>query len=218
MGITSFSVTLLEVAIEAVRPQTVIELGSQNLYISNDPNPPFSSSWYKEKKFSEYDSIDLAGDNNSKQFDLSYPILINDKYDLVTDFGSSEHVVQMSGYTSVSFHDGYINSIYPSGEIINIDMGYYNCWLNKFNLCKVGGAIVSENPKHGHWKNHGYSYIETGFYEKLISVSDLEIVKLGEHGAMGNWETGINVYSVLKKTGEKFPTFEEFSKLPIYKS
>lgn len=218
MGITAFSVSLIEGAINAVHPNTVIELGSQNLYLTNADPPPFASSWYIHHGFHCYECIDLAGDNYAWKIDLSQPIDKPPQFDLVTDFGSSEHVVQMSEYTKSSFHEGRINSIYPSGEIISIEIGYYNCWLNKFNLCKIGGAILSENPKTGNWPGHGYSYIDMDFYKKLELMADVKIMALGEHGAMGNWKDGVNVYSILKKTGERFPDLETFKALPLKQS
>lgn len=230
MGITNFSISLLEKVVKDFRPRSVIELGSQNLYTTSDPNPPFADVWYKENGFTGYTCIDLAGDNRAVVIDLSHPFPTPEysiknaderpiirTYDLVTDWGSSEHVVQMEGYHSVAFHDGHINSIYPT-EVKNIEEGYYNCWLNKFNLCKVGGIILSENPKHNHWPGHGFHYIEQEFYEKLERMIDVEIVELGEHPASGNAETGMNVYAILRKTGNNFTALENFWSLPIYKS
>lgn len=218
MGYTTFTKILVKNAImrHDIPIESVLDYGSQNDYDIGGDKPPFISDWYKGLGVS-YDCIDLAGDNNAHALDLAYEIKKPVVWDLVVDAGTGEHLVQMEGYHTVAFHEGYINSVYPT-EVKNIELGYYNGWLNKFKFCRVGGLIISENPKSGHWKDHAYSYIETDFYVKFVSMADLKVVDLGEHGAMGNWETGINVYSVLKKTGEKFPTFEEFSKLPIYKS
>ena len=218
MGITNFSVSLLDKVIKAYRPITVIELGSQNLYLSSDPNPPFASEWYRKNGFEEYDCIDLAGDNDALDFDLAYYIDERfHKYDLVTDFGTSEHVVQMDGFTTAEFHEGHIHSVYPI-DVKDVEAGFYYCWLNKFNLCKKGGIIISENPKSGHWPDHGYHYITKDFYEKLSDITDLEIVELGEFPAAGNYETVMNIYSILKKVGENFTALENFWSLPIYKS
>lgn len=218
MGITNFSVSILDKVIKAYRPITVIELGSQNLYLSSDPNPPFASEWYRKNGFEEYDCIDLAGDNDALDFDLAYYIDERfHKYDLVTDFGTSEHVVQMDGFTTAEFHEGHIHSVYPI-DVKDAEAGFYYCWLNKFNLCKKGGIIISENPKSGHWPDHGYHYITKDFYEKLSDITDLEIVELGESPAAGNYETGMNIYSILKKVGENFTALENFWSLPIYKS
>lgn len=219
MGITDFSISLLNKIIERFDPFDVLEFGSQNVYSSAYPGMPFASVFYHGKGLAYYDCIDLAGDNEAIRADLSEDLsaLITRRFSLVTDFGTSEHCVQMEGYDTAPFHDGHIHSIYPV-DVKNAELGYYNCWLNKFNFCKVGGIIVSENPKQGHWPSHGYHYITQEFYEKLSDMADLEIVELGEYPAAGNWETGMNVYSVLRKTGGKFPSFDQFSTLPIKQS
>lgn len=224
MGITKFDADLLsEVLRENPNITSVIELGSQNLYLNGEDKPPFASEWYKQKGLL-YACIDLAGDNGAIQEDLSKDISANYhkdaamlRYDLVTDFGTSEHVVQMKSITKVGFHDGYINSIYPDG-IENIDLGFYNCWLNKHNLLNEGGLMVNVNPKTGHWPGHGYNYYTEDFYKEFSKISGYEIVKLFEHAAMGNTIDGVNIVCVLRKISSVFPSFKEFQKLDYKKS
>ena len=62
MGYTKFTVDLISRHLEGVK--SVIDLGSQNLYIENLEKPPFASGWYEERGI-EYTCIDLAGDNNA---------------------------------------------------------------------------------------------------------------------------------------------------------
>lgn len=223
MGITKFDVDLLsEVLRENPNITSVIELGSQNLYLNGEDKPPFASEWYINKGL-KYSCIDLAGDNNAIQKDLSKELNLEWqpgwklKFDLVTDFGTSEHVVQMKSTTKVGFHDGYINSIYPDG-VENIDLGFYNCWLNKHNLLIEDGFMVNVNPKTGHWPGHGYNYYTEDFYKELCKVSGYEIVKLFEHAAMGNTIDGVNIVCVLRKISSVFPSFKEFQKLDYKKS
>lgn len=216
MGVTNFSISVLEKIVDNYHPNSVVELGSQNLYTTTEKNPPFASTWYLKNGFTKYVCIDLAGDNNALKLDLSQPIGINTQFDLVTDFGSGEHCVQMEGYESVAFHDGYINSIYPT-KVKNIEEGFYNFWLNKFNLCKTLGIIVSENPKTKSWPDHGYSYLTENFYYQLQQIASIRIIELGEHPASGNDVDGWNIFCVCEKTGTTFPSFEEFSKLDIHK-
>jgi hypothetical protein len=238
MGITNFSISLLEKVIKEpkhksladYKPTSVVELGSQNMYTGNEYQLCFADIWYKKNGFTEYRCIDLAGDNNAWRLDLSKPLpkmvtLHGDsnavtnrmEYDLVTDWGCGEHIVQAEEYKPVSFHGGHINSMYPLG-VKNIEEGYYNCWLNKFNLCKNGGVIISENPKSGSWPSHGYSYLTMFFYIGLCEIADLEIIELGENAASGNNVDGWNIHCILLKTGNTFPSFEQFSELQIYKS
>lgn len=223
MGVTSFEIGLLQTVIENKKPLTVLELGAQNNYSTEETaKPPFMSEWYKQQGI-EYNCIDLAGDNKAFTIDLSKQLTVDSKketffcaYDLVTDFGTSEHVVQMNEYEVASFHEGYINSIYPKGAIKDIKQGYFNCWVNKHNLLKKEGIMISVNPLTGHWKGHGFSYLGEEFYKQLALISGYEVIVSGVNCAMGNCIDGKNVYAVLKKTSSAFPNFDNFYTLPIY--
>ncbi len=215
MGYTKFTTDLVKRHLGGVN--SVVDLGSSNLYINSSEKPPFVDSWYKQNGVTDYTCVDLAGDNNAIQVDVSSPISIGREFDLLVDSGFSEHVVQMTDYEVVPFHDGHINSIYPKGEIKSIEDGYYNCWLNKFNLCKIGGLIISENPLTENWPSHGYSYIDTNFYHELCKIAALELIECGTHAACGNVKDGWNVWGVVRKVGSSFPTKEDFYKyLPIF--
>lgn len=196
--------------------KNILDFGSQNDYRSVDKNPPFVNKFYEEHGIYDYVCIDLAGDNNSIKLNWSYPIsdAFTREFDLVVDAGSSEHSAQSDSYIKTSFHEGYINSVYPEGEI-NIDEGYYNCWLNKHNLLKIGGIMVNVNPKQGNWPDHGYSYISEDFYRELVKMAGYEILELGEWAACGNVESGWNIYCVIKKVSDTFPSFDEFKTLDI---
>lgn len=218
MGCTIFEVEKLKWVIETYKPENVIELGSQTNYTTSEQGkPPFMSEWFKDKVI-DYCCIDLAGDNNAITLDLSIEHNQSEGWDLVTDFGTSEHIVVMGEYISVPFHEGYINSVYPKGEPTEeqIKLGYYNCWLNKFHLCKIGGIIFSANPLTENWPGHGYSYICKDFYNELVKISGLEIIEQGIHAASGNNADGHNLWSILIKNYDLFPTFDEFySNLPV---
>jgi|SRR5882762_3233760 len=214
MGYTQDEIKLIEKYIEP--GMSVLDTGSQNDYTTRSIIPPFISSWYGMKGVSDYVCIDLAGDNNALRLDLAYPISIGAKFDLVTDIGFGEHVVQADEYETVSFHEGHINSVYPKGEKKIIE-GFYNFWLNKHNLLKVGGIMVNVNPKTKNWPQHGYTYLTQEFYTGLVKHAGYSILELGENAASGNFVDGYNIFSVLRKESDKFPSFEEFSKLDIYK-
>ena len=217
MGITTFSFDLLKrTKLRHLDLKSVCELGSQNDYTVGAENPPFANELYKRLGFNEYTCIDLAGDNNAIEYDLSKYLNHSTKYDLVTDFGTSEHIVLSDGYIKTSFNGGNINSVYPM-VVENIQQGYYNCWLNKHNLLKEGGLMINENPLTGNWPEHGYSYLGENFYNELCKIADYEIIEQGTHAAMGNTENGWNIWAVLKKTGDKFPNFDEFNRLAVFK-
>lgn len=218
MGITDFTAYKLQQIIDKKNPGSVIELGSQNLYTqgSDTVKPPFANKWYEDRGIVSYRCIDLAGDNNSLRWDLSverdFPIAA----DLVTDIGTSEHIVQMNSYQTVPFHEGHIHSIYPQGEVGDKRRGYYNAWVAKHKLCNIGGVIYSENPKRDNWPDHGYTYLTKEFYYGLCDLTDYKILgEIEEWAAMGN-PKAVNIICSLIKYSEKFPTFEEFSTITVY--
>lgn len=220
MGITASDITLIEKALE-IKPdiKNVCELGSQNLYLDNDPKPPFASEWYKARNI-HYTCIDMAGDNGAFKLDLSRKLFIEDggfllgrTFDLVTDFGTAEHVVQVPEYQSVAFHDGHINSVYPAAQPTEqeITEGFYYCWKNKHKLLSDGGVMINVNPMTGNWPGHGYTYLTKNFYTKLAELMGYEILHLEDHPAMGNTISGWNVCCILEKTEDReFISFEEF--------
>lgn len=198
--------------------KSVLDYGSQVDYsVPLADKPLYISEWYKSMGI-EYTSYDLAGDNNSIKVNLAYelPFPINiDQFDLTVDCGCKEHYCQAESYPVTSFHNGEINSVYPAGETDPLQ-GFYWGWRNQFNSTKEQGKMISVNPRSAHWENHGYTFLTVAFYERLQEVADIRIIELYEDAACNNWETGMNVVAVLRKIGTKFPTFEEFSLLPIY--
>ena len=182
MGVTTHSNNLVQK--HKGNAKTMLELGSQNTYFDSQAMG-VAKPYYQSQGF-EHVSVDLNAEYGSIAKDLSQ---LHDlgQFDLVTDFGTSEHVPD-----------------------------FYMCWLNKHKACKIGGLIISENPKVDNWHGHGYHYVTKDFYIELAKVAGYEIVELGEHAAMGNVTDGWNVYCVLRKTSEQFPTGVEFYSLPHF--
>lgn len=184
MGITSFSLTLIEK--HKGHSKNVCELGSQNLYDKYYKNPPYADSYYKSLGM-EYSCIDLSGENGALKIDLEKPQDFSGIYDLVTDFGTSEHI-----------------------------RNTYNVHKTIHDLTKPGGIIIRENPKTGNWPGHGFNYYTQEFYEKLAVACGYEILEIGEHPAMGNDTDGWNVYCVLKKASDSpFISKTKFNKCGI---
>jgi len=196
MGLTDHNARHLARLIPERQIQTIMELGSQQAYISEEWNGQYASEWYWKHNISKYHSIDRNGENGAMRLDLAKPIeeqldidqeAFFPQYDLVTDFGTSEHV-----------------------------KNYYICWLNKFNLCKVGGIIYSENPATGNWPGHGKHYITDEFYHDLAQIAPIEVIETGLHPAMQNTTDGWNVWGIIQKTGKEFPSAYKFKKLAIF--
>lgn len=214
MGYTSFTKELVEKVIKTYNPKSVMDLGAQNDFSGPGLPAPYISEWYEWKDI-RYMCIDLNGENKAYALDLSEPLpedfieyrvekgelgatepfVFSRMVDMVCDMGTSEHVGK----------DGKF-----AWEAI------YNCWLNKWNLLKVGGVMVNENPKSKNWIGHGFNYLEIDFYSKLATICDIEIIEIGEHAACHNYTDGWNIFCVLVKKGEKFCSLNEFEELPIF--
>lgn len=210
MGVTSFSIGILSGLIQGRNIKSVVELGAQNRYEDGKLPAPYMKEWYEAKRI-DYTSIDLNGEAGAFVVDLSLPFHWESGYgtelptegyrgiflkpvDMVTDFGTSEHI--------------------SAGNIFDWEK-IYNCWGNKHNLCKNGGIIFSENPKTGNWPGHGAYFYTKEFYVALSSLADYTIISLGDHPAMGNYNDGWEIYCILVKNSDRFPTLEEFKTLDL---
>lgn len=190
MGYTHHTISLIEPLLHKV--SSVCDLGAQNDY--RFPLPaPYTRQWYQAQG-KEYLAIDLSGEDNCLALDLSQVYPFEEKYDLLVDAGTSEHVGK----------NGKFN-----WEAI------YNCWVNKHNL--TGKYQVNENPKTGNWLDHGFNYYTQDFYRNLEKLGYYRILHIGEHPAMGNTTDGWNVWVVMEKLNNDFVTLAEFKKLGIQK-
>jgi hypothetical protein len=195
MGITNFGMALLDKYIEQYNPKSVMELGAQNIHIGEEPFL-YADTYYTEKGMT-YECIDLNGENNAHVIDLGIQHMFPLQYELVTDLGTSEHV---------SFNHKF------SWDAI------YNCWYNKHALLKVGGVMINENPKQQNWPLHGVNYYSERFYHQLIEYADYEVLELGKHAAMHNIQDGWEIYCVLRKLGDRFPTLDQFMTFDLKQS
>lgn len=202
MGVTHIEIANLKELIYSGNIKSVIELGAQQQYTEENYGR-YMSEWFEEHGI-RYGCIDLNGENEASKADLAQPIINQSFYypfvDLVTDFGTSEHVSE--------FGMDYSKAVFSWNAI-------YNCWKNKFNLVKVGGYIYSVNPKIGNWPDHGVNYYTQEFYWGLAKISDLRVLEIGEVAAMGNEIDGINVTCIMTKIGDSFPSLEEFKTLDL---
>lgn len=196
MGITSFSIELIERNKGAAK--SVIELGAQNLYNQPILPAPYADEYYTSLGI-EYSCIDISKENGCIEIDLSKTFQNTiGQFDLVTDFGTSEHIGNNGLHDSEAF---------------------YNCWKTKHDILKSSAVMINENPKTGNWLGHGFNYLTQDFYLRLAQLCGYTILELGEHPAMGNITDGWNVYCVLRKNSEvEFISLEEFKTLDFRKS
>jgi len=190
MGVTSKSISIIQMVLNRHAVKSVVDLGAQNNYedhvIRSAPAKyPYMSEWWKARGV-HYESIDLNGENGCHVLDLTKPIDLGRRFDLVCDFGTSEHV---------------------SKE------GYYQCHKNIDSLCEVGGYIIHANPKVGNWPGHGNNYVDQDFYKALAVATNYYLIHLEEWPAMGNTTDGWEVITVLKKNNEFKITKEQWANI-----
>lgn len=180
---------------------SMLELGSQYLYIAQKPfpeypdrflNPSMTDAVYSKKFFIEehgfdHVSIDLNGHGGSRSLDLSTHLELGRTFDIVTDFGTSEHVSDI-----------------------------WQCLENVHRATRVGGLIAHVNPWPGNWPGHGAWYRDEDFYRAYAALLGYRILDFRKIAACGNTTDGWNSACMLGKAHDApFPPREVFNELPI---
>lgn len=174
---------------DLLKPCKVLILGCQNMYIPNHMQE-LAYDYFTRLGF-EVDVWDVSGCQGSTVVDLRDELEVVEQYDLILDHGTLEHV------------DGF----------------YHMAHRNVHELCKVGGIIVHENPKSGHWPDHGKNYVTMKFYHQLAELNNYEILEIAEEYAEHNYTDGGNICAVLRKRGDvPFISENTFAKLDFYVS
>lgn len=169
---------------------TMLQIGCQNIYTEKNYGA-VAHDYFNDIGIITR-TIDITGCQGAEVMDLREKQDWADKYDIVTDFGCGEHV----------------------------DGDFYTFNKNIHDACKVGGIIIRENPKTGHWPGHGCNYVDMEFYKLLAEYNGYEILELCEEYAMGNVTDGCNISVVLKRVHDvPFIAKYKFEELGhVYKS
>jgi SAM-dependent methyltransferase len=133
---------------------SVCELGDQ--WMSGLKKPLLAAEWYRTLGCGRYESIDGNG-KGTLTADLNLPLAFHvPKYkdafyrafDLVTDFGTSEHV----------FHQAQV-------------------WETLHDLTKPGGYLVIDRPSDG-YPGHCYYRVDRCLLEDVARVNRYEVIRL----------------------------------------
>lgn len=125
----------------------VLELGDQ--FITHGTRR-LAKEFYQELGCNKYACIDGNGRNGAFTHDLNQPLRLAMKYDLVTDFGTGEHVFnQRAVWQTIHYHT------------------------------KVGGHIVFDRPIAG-YPGHCYYLIQPALIHDIASANEYEIIRLEE--------------------------------------
>lgn len=123
------------------------------LEFGNKKNPSgMYRAWYKANGCREYRSVDWNGEDGALPLDCNLPIHPTDidphinAYDIVTNFGFSEHVTDQE-----------------------------SMWRNIHNLTKPGGIMAGVTPHPGDWPHHGILQPQVDFYWALAERNGYKV-------------------------------------------
>lgn len=150
------------------KSNSVLELGNQTFvseciqkyqdvlknYTNRTPVKNYVESFNKN-----HVSIDITGLDNSLPLDLN-TLITNDigKFDLVTNFGTTEHV----------------------------EPNQFESFLNIHNFCKINGIMIHEIPVFGHWIGHCKFYYDEIFFYYLSNKNNYEIIEMERINYLGD--------------------------------
>lgn len=167
--------------------RTMLEFGDQQMYCHrNIPEGSPAKSWF-ERNGVQHTSVDLNGELGAMALDLSKPLPAHFKehFDVVTDFGTSEHVGK---------------------ELAAL----YGARSNAHNACRVGGLMIFVNPRKDNWPGHGYHYFTREHYERLARACGYQVLEISENPTLGNAMDGWQVHAAFLRGEKDFPSFGEF--------
>jgi hypothetical protein len=159
------------------------EFGNQHLHeFATGP----AKTYFKDLGV-DHTSYDLNGEDGALAVDLAMPIGVSDPFDVVTNFGTCEHIPQI-----------------------------YTAFLNAHNLCRLGGLMVHAMPYVGHWPGHGFYTFTPEFFLKLAEAARYRVVGVEVNHIRGDPTTSQIVYAGLMRTeNNAFIARDEFATLPI---
>lgn len=127
---------------------SVCELGDQGM--CGEPTKRLAKVWYEQELgCGRYVSIDGNG-RGTLTADLNRPILFSEPFDLVTDFGTGEHIFDQA-----------------------------QVWRTMHAITKPGGHIAFDRPSHGYEK-HCYYVTNRCLYEDIAAANDYQVLWLEE--------------------------------------
>jgi hypothetical protein len=186
MGLTKKNFDLLNNAISTFlhnkNDKSCLELGCQE-FVGIFNNGHIRNIMSNE--FKKYTTIDLHNVEGVTKCDLSIYQENLFNVDLITNFGTTEHV---------EYEDGQ-----------------YNCWKNIHNWLNTDGISIHLTPEIGSWKGHSRYYTNFDFYKNLekFGYKILELQQSTDENGNLNWCV------IQKKENLNFMSFDEFFKFMI---
>jgi hypothetical protein len=157
-----------------------LEIGDQDIIFGE--NKGRKMRHLEGSYYSKWESIDLHKREGVTIKDLSIEHPEEYLWDIVSNFGTSEHVEPKTGH--------------------------YNCWKNIHEWTKIGGYSIHEIPEIGSWKGHCRYYYDFDFFKNFEKIG-YDIIDLFhiEYEKNGNL-----IFCLMKKIEEKeFFDLDEFN-------
>lgn len=164
----------------------IIELGDQLCDWDKESQGIRSDVYFNSIGYSVV-SIDWHGNNNVLKLDLNNIIDLGLQADILTDFGTIEHVEN-----------------------------FYSAIVNCHNFTKTNGVMIHVNPDKT-YADHGYRYFTELFWAELGRICKYETLSIYSLPPYEASNPALEVYAVLRKTESSvLPTEKEFNKLIKY--
>lgn len=150
MGITFDTINFFHKALNFLgysdwKKLRICEFGNQR--IRNNCVPFRTGKKYFESLGAEHTSIDLNGKDGALKYDLSGPVPVMGPFDMVTNYGTIEHVAKSQYWPFRNMHD----------------------------LTREEGVMVHAMPMVGNWKGHGDYHYSKDVIESLAKYNNYEI-------------------------------------------
>jgi SAM-dependent methyltransferase len=189
MGIRDYNFKFMMEAIRAHRLKIpglkMCELGNQSLAVKGIRQRVAKE--YFEARGVKHVSIDLNGEDGALKLDLCKPITGHkNKYDIVTNCGTIEHVDNQ-----------------------------YEGFKNIHNLCRVGGLMVHALPVNYYWNGHGLFQYYKEFFDKIAPLCSYDILRNEIINWGGVKNRDLVCSALIKRKDNEFIGKKEFDRLPI---
>jgi SAM-dependent methyltransferase len=158
----------------------------------NDLNGTACREYYEEAGVELYLAFDLSGRNGSFKVDLCKDHGFMAQFDIVTNYGTIEHV----------------NEQYPA-------------FKNVHDLCKEGGIMLHAFPAVGQWPGHGRYYYSLAFAYELARRAKYHVVSVVQSPCYGHETDKVDcdlILAAFQKQEDDFLSKEVFQTLPVFDS
>lgn len=161
----------INLTIGSIFGKRMVELGDQKiwgqLHVKDDGSRVWAKDWFEARGCHHY-SIDIHGKNGSHALDLSEPLedtFWHENFDIVTNFGTSEHVTNQIACWENIHNLGRAGSVYihvvPERDVINPQHCLFTYTKDIFkDMCKANKYTLLLNESIRSLAHIGCCYVK----------------------------------------------------------